>query len=425
MITRFKACIHVLIIGILIFHISTTQSQGMLIGERISDFELKHMLNYKSDKARLTDFTGNKALLIDFWFSSCSSCIESFPKLDSIQKEFKNDLNVLLVTFETKEKAVKTFNTIKKISHIKLPSVLEDTLLHLVFPHTSAPHEIWIDKNGKIKAITDHTSINRENIRSLITGEELNLPVKKDNMEYSFVDPVEKTADWNKMIKSTFLSTHQPGLPALGGIYIHPETGFLRVNAVNVHFQSLYILAYDQWGKSFNYNRFIIDKNILERFKEKGDNKNVFCYDGWWRDTTRVKACSEMQEELDRYFHTKSYSEKRKIPCIILKENGIQKRYKSVNPSARTNTYSENDTLYLENVYLKYLIYSTFNYGQDAWSPFQFIDETGYEGPMSIKLPEKFETITQVNSYLKNLDLEVTLEERWLDVIIITEAKKS
>jgi thiol-disulfide isomerase/thioredoxin len=131
----------------------------MLVGDRISGFELKQMLNYPSEKARLTDFTNNKALLVDFWFTACSSCIESFPKLDSIQKEYKDDLNILLVTFETKEKVLKIFNTIKRISHVKLPSVVADTLMHLIFPHVSAPHEIWIGKDGKIKAITDHRSV--------------------------------------------------------------------------------------------------------------------------------------------------------------------------------------------------------------------------------------------------------------------------
>ena len=412
-----------LFIIFLLFSTTTIKSQGLQIGDRISNFEIEHILNYESAYARLTDFTDGKALLIDFWFSSCSSCIESFPKLDSIQKEFKDDLNILLVTYEPKEKAFKTFNTKKRISHIKLPSVVSDTLLHLIFPHTSAPHEIWIGRDGRIKAITDHTKINRENIRSLINGVELKLPLKKDNFEFSFELPLISTLDKSKTLAYSYFSNYSPGIPSSIGFYVDPSNGFLKAKGTNVHFQSLYILAYDQWSKSFNYNRMIIDKSVLERLNENDDQNNAFCYESWWRDTAMLKARLEMQKSLDIFFNIESYTEKRKIPCIILKETGTKKRYKSLNPLARGKTYNENDTLFLENVYLKYPVEYKINYRYYAWSPLQFLDETNYLGKVNIRLPGKFENISQVNRYLKDFDLKVSIEERWQDVIIIKDGK--
>ena len=171
------------------------------MGNRCPDIEIKRILNYTSDRARLSDFIGTKALLIDFWFSYCPACLESFPKLDSIQKEFKDDLNILLVTYEPKEKMLGTFNRFDRIKHIKLPSVFSDTLLNLIFPHRSSPHEIWIDKHGEIKAITDHTEVNRANISALIAGRDLNLPVKKDNMDYSAELPLISTLNKEKILK--------------------------------------------------------------------------------------------------------------------------------------------------------------------------------------------------------------------------------
>lgn len=414
----------VLIVIIWLLPTSTTRAQGLQVGDPIIHLELKNILNYSADSARLTDFIGDKALLIDFWFAACASCIESFPKLDSIQKEFKDDLNILLVTFETEEKAVRTFNTIDRIKHVKLPSVVADTLLHLIFPHASAPHEIWIDKQGKIKAITDHTSINRNNIRSLIAGDELNLPVKKDNIEYSVFDLLIKSLDLNKMLKYNVISSHQPGLPASDGMYLHPDNGFLRAQATNVHFQSLYIMAYDQWGKGFNYNRLIIDSSVIVRLKESEDKRNTFCYDSWWRDTSKAKACSEMQSELDHFFNLTSYSEKRKVICLVLRKTGTETKFISNKSTERQGIYYENDTLCLENVYLKYPVENVLNYGRYAWAPSQFIDETGYEGKVSIQLPINFESIAQVNRFLKNFDLEVTIEDRWLSVIIIKDNVK-
>jgi thiol-disulfide isomerase/thioredoxin len=405
-----------------LFLISNVKAQGLQIGDRISNFEIKSILNYESDNARLTDFIKGKALLIDFWFTACSSCIESFPKLLSIQEEFKDDLNILLVTYESKEKALKTFNNIKRISHVKLPSVVADTLLHLIFPHLSAPHGIWVDKNGKVKAVTDHRPINRENIHSLIKGEELNLPIKKDNFDFSFEQPFINTLDKSKTLEYSYFSTFQPGIPSSDGFYVDPVSGFLKVKGTNGHLQSLYILAYNQWGKGFNYNRMIMDSSVSNRFKESEDNQNVFCYENWWRDTSKAKACIEMQKDLDRYFNLKSYTEKRRMPCIILREIGTQKRYMIVNLSEREDAYKQKDTFYLKNVYLQYPIANIFNYGRYAWAPFQFYNETGYHGKVNIRLPSKFENIDQVNRYLKEFDLGVTIEDRWQEVIVIKEA---
>ena len=420
----FKAQRCGLVIVLSLFSTAAVRPQGLQIGDKISNFEIKSILNYKSDNARLTDFSGDKALLIDFWFTACASCIETFPRLDSIQREFKKDLNILLVTYESKEKALKTFNSINRISHIKLPSIVSDTLLHLIFPHLYAPHEIWIDKNGQIKAITDHTQINRKNIRSLISGEALKLPLKKDNFEFSFVLPLISTLGLGKVLEYSYFSAYQPGIPSSSGFYVDPDDGFLKAKGTNVHFQTLYLLAYDQWSRDFNFNRIIVDKSVLNRLKETKHHQNAICYENWWRDTTRAKALSKIRHDLDVFFNVESYSEKRSVPCIILKETGTAKRYKSKDTTERANVYKQQDTLFLWNVQLKNPIKNLFNYGRYAWSPFQFIDGTGYNGRASFKLPGEFKNLTQVNRFLKDFDLELILEYRWQEVIVIKEPDK-
>lgn len=417
-----KAQAYICEIVLLLLLTISAKSQGLQIGDRISDFELKKIINYKSSSARLTDFTNGKALLIDFWFSSCSSCIESFTKLDSLQNEFQDNLNILLVTYEPKEKVFKTFNTIKRISHVKLPTVVSDTLLHLAFPHLSAPHQIWIDKDGKIMAITDHSQLIRKNIRALITNEELNLPLKKDDFKFSFELPLASIFANNNTIKYSFFSNYQPGIPSSSGFYIDPESGLLIARSTNVDFQKLYVQAYNQWGNDFNYNRIILEDSVLDRLKPNGQSINSFCFEIWWKDTSKVNACSEMQSELDRFFKIKSFSEKRKMQCIILKEIGVKKRYQSQLSSGITDAYSKNDTLFLDNVKLRYPIKNILNYGRYAWSPFQFIDETNYKDRVSIQLPKRFESIAQVNQFLKDFDLEVKIEDRLIDVIVIKDA---
>lgn len=407
------------LITLLLLSISTIKAQGLQVGNRCPDIEIKRILNYTSDRARLSDFIGTKALLIDFWFSYCTACLESFPKLDSIQKEFKDDLNILLVTYEPKEKMLGTFNRFDRIKHIKLPSVFSDTLLNLIFPHRSSPHEIWIDKHGEIKAITDHTEVNRANISALIAGRDLNLPVKKDNMDYSAELPLISTLNKEKILKYDFISTFQEGVSGSIGIYVNPDNGYLQARAKNISIQELYVLAYNKWGSDFNYN--LVFNETKQDELRKLDNKystTYYCYESWWRDTCRDEALLEMRRDLDKIFSIKSRIEKRKIPCIVLRKKGSLNRFRSGDPSGKTDVYYKDDTIIVKNVYLKYPVANMFN-GSNPWSPFQFIDETGYLGKISILLPRKFESIAQVNSWLKNVDLELNLEYRWMDIIIL------
>ncbi len=78
----------------------TSIAQGIQIGDNCPDVEIKQIINYPSGNARLSDFKG-KALLIDFWFSACTACIEVMPKLDSLQREYGKDLQILLVNYES------------------------------------------------------------------------------------------------------------------------------------------------------------------------------------------------------------------------------------------------------------------------------------------------------------------------------------
>src|SRR5690606_20385860 len=96
----------------------------------------------------------------------------------------------------------------------------------------------------------------------------------------------------------------------------------------------------------------------------------------------------------------------------------------SKDTTGRANVYKQRGTLFLWNVQLKNPIKNLLNYGRYAWSPFQIIDETGYNGRVSFQLPGEFKNFAQVNHFLKDFDLEVILEYRWQDVIVIKEPDK-
>src|SRR5438309_1226849 len=71
------------------------------IGKPCPDFTLNEIYNYPKSKASLQDFKG-KWLILDFWSRGCTACIQSFPKLNELTKEFKDKVQIVLVGVDDK-----------------------------------------------------------------------------------------------------------------------------------------------------------------------------------------------------------------------------------------------------------------------------------------------------------------------------------
>ena len=78
----FRKCRCAFVFGLLLFAGSLVNGQGLQIGSKVPNIEIRRILNYKSENEDLKNLIGNKALLIDFWFATCTACFESFPRVD-------------------------------------------------------------------------------------------------------------------------------------------------------------------------------------------------------------------------------------------------------------------------------------------------------------------------------------------------------
>ena len=93
----------IIIKGLLVSHLLSAQNE-LNIGEKVPDFEVQNVINYSKKSLRISEFKG-KAVIIDFWGTSCRPCIKTLFKLDSLQKKYKDKIQVIAVTdFDTKEK---------------------------------------------------------------------------------------------------------------------------------------------------------------------------------------------------------------------------------------------------------------------------------------------------------------------------------
>ena len=70
--------------------------QSLKVGDKVPDITFTNLINFHDKTARLSDFKG-KLLILDFWNSKCSPCIASWPKLLELQKEYHEEIQIVLV----------------------------------------------------------------------------------------------------------------------------------------------------------------------------------------------------------------------------------------------------------------------------------------------------------------------------------------
>lgn len=185
----------VLLIGMVLYAIqSVTYAQNIRpleIGEKVPDLVIKKVFNYPKKTVKISDFKG-KLLILDFWGTGCTNCMEALPAIDRVQKKFPDKVivvNAVLLSGEYPEiaAALKRYKP-KAFSNYQMPTTTDVEQLSQYFPFNIVSHVVWIGPDGIVKAITGTEHITEENIQSLLDSKTVNWPVKKDVLSLSTED---------------------------------------------------------------------------------------------------------------------------------------------------------------------------------------------------------------------------------------------
>src|SRR4029077_17156106 len=155
------------------------------VGDRAEDINLRNLINYPTDAAKISDFKG-KLLILDFWSTHCAACINSWPKAMQLQKQFDGKVQFILVNpWEKKETVQKIFLKRKELASlvVDLPTVCGDSSLLHLFDISGVPLIVWINDSGYVKSISYGGSLNSKNINSILQEDFYTMPQKINNSE--------------------------------------------------------------------------------------------------------------------------------------------------------------------------------------------------------------------------------------------------
>jgi len=150
------------------------------IGKEVPNYRFTNILNSSEKNLSIGDLKG-KVVILEFWATWCTPCIPAMKKLDTLQTQFKDDLEIITVSPDDKkrlERFIKTTQTKLRVAH--------DTAHQNSFKYKKIPHSIIIDKEGIVRAITAPENINKKVIEELLTVNKIALKVKND----FYIDPL-------------------------------------------------------------------------------------------------------------------------------------------------------------------------------------------------------------------------------------------
>jgi thiol-disulfide isomerase/thioredoxin len=402
------------------------------IGDKVPE-ELWNMsftaVNHQGEEGISLGNYRDKLIILDFWSTYCAPCIKAIPKFEKLQHDLKNDVQFIMVTSQPQE-VISHFFTKR---NVKLPSVVGDTLLNNVFPHSYVPHEIWI-KDGEIFAITREIEITYDNIREVLDGKIKSFPEKKSNFEYDLTQPLLLNDNGGRPRDLLYHSIFTGYLDGVGGAGVFTDNlGRYKLRALNGNVMQLYQAAIRFTGNiPLSYaNRCVLDFDKQEvlpppqmpAYSPEARDK-YYCYELIVPAGLKENAPYMMVEDLNRFFGTiyniRGTVEKRRVKCWVLRKKGSTENLvsKSATPEIITG-----DSLLL--IYRRQPFQNIYNalvgLFREESSP--VIDSTGITSEVNISFPAHEKDIFKFKSHLHKYGLDMEQELCEIEMFVIKQKK--
>jgi thiol-disulfide isomerase/thioredoxin len=406
-------------------------AKHLKVGDRLPEYTFINLINYPKPTAKTTDFRG-KLLLLDFWSTGCTSCVASWPKLETLQRQFTGRVQILLVNPWQNESVVRPLIEKRRqagIVDLTLPAVCEDRALLELFAITTVPHLVWVDGTGVIQAITEGSELTSANIQAMVKG---SVTVRQKEAYDREVSAMIEVPDDRVLWQSTF-SSYRRGLRNSNDAFANPDMGYF-MRMLNWPPGDFYRFAYSSSINRYGYLRFVPGSKVQVISRDSvwlrggirpyTDTASFYSYElVSGRPTTLPVLQARMRYDLQGQFPWRAKWESRVKRCLVLnvtdttrlRYTGGQYTLNITDADFQVNKVTVTDMVqYLEDI---------TNYGG---GPYPIVDETGYRGRIGgISLTVNVYDIEALRRALLPHGLSLQIADRVVDILVISDPAES
>ena len=402
------------------------------IGGKVPVFELANVLNSATPTYKFQN--NKKAVIIDFWATWCSPCIEAMPKLDSFARKYNDQLEHLMVTQDQKKIVSRFLKNTKIKGSGKMLRFTRTLFCRGFFRHRSLPHYVWIDKNGVLRAITGSNEITETNIKSLISGRSLALPVKTERRINRNIPLFASGQVQLDSIKSNIesYSVFTDYLQGLGTVSVWKNN---FISMTNHTLANLITLAFGGFQLSYTNNRRTIlegftqsdsltvgffDTKLKDRWEEDKHNF-LFTYEQVAKKGTNDREMwTRMKNDVVQFVRSKGYavSEVNRAMKVLLLER-ISNIDKMASKEVDSKIESSNTFITIKNDKIVYFIQGLQNYHPTIL----ILDNTKYPGKVDIDVNADLSSLKEVSNELSKYDLKLIETDMPMNALVIQSVK--
>jgi len=154
------------------FELNSDTFHEFKTGIMLPDLVFNNVINTANKTVKLSDYRG-KLILIDFWATWCAPCVRMIPRIDSLQKEFDGQLQIISVTREPRA-VVEGF--LERNGRTNMPGpvrVVADQSITNLFGNAALPHFAWISREGTFIRSTSEEAVNEKVIADVLKSGKL------------------------------------------------------------------------------------------------------------------------------------------------------------------------------------------------------------------------------------------------------------